>query len=375
MGMHSTLRGSVAPMLGKSDALKRMAIVADRGFESMRHALAIKIPELTPVQPRKLTVAITAQCNLRCKGCKYGRDFMNGSEMSLAMASDLLIDAKASGFEMVRLYGGEPLMHKGLPAIVAQSVSLGLSTYVTTNGILLEKKIDELYEAGLRNLTLGVYGTGEDYDRYVQRPGSYVRLINALRAVRRQYGSKVNLRMNWLLKRPTCSVADFQAAYALAEEFDMPIQMDLVHYSLPYFTEGEDHELQFQPGDRGMINEVVNEMLKLQAQYPRRFEQSAIALRAVPDWLLKGPGMRVPCDAYRMVWVGADGSVQLCYVTFPLGNLNQKRLKDMLFTETHKQAVQDAVALRCPNCHCSYGPRTEKHAASAHAYGAGSMVS
>lgn len=47
-----------------------------------------------------------------------------------------------------------------------------------------------------------------------------------------------------------------------------------------------------------------------------------MASRSITDWLLKGPEMRVPCDAYCMVWVGADGSVKLCCVTFLLGSLH-----------------------------------------------------
>ena len=48
----------------------------------------------------------------------------------------------------------------------------------------------------------------------------------------------------------------------------------------------------------------------------------------------------------------------------------EKRLKDMLFNETHKQAVRDVIALRCPNCHCGYSSRVEKHPPSARQYGA-----
>jgi len=84
-------------------------------------------------------------------------------------------------------------------------------------------------------------------------------------------------------------------------------------------------------------------------------------LRSIPDWLLKGPNMRVPCDRHRLIWVGADGTVQMCYVTFKLGNLHEQRLKDMLHTQQHIQAARDAFKLNCPNCHCAFGARTLAH--------------
>jgi cyclic pyranopterin phosphate synthase len=89
-----------------------------------------------------------------------------------------------------------------------------------------------------------------------------------------------------------------------------------------------------------------------------------MALRSIPDWLIKGPDMTVPCDRYRLIWVGADGTVQLCYVTFKLGNLHEKRFSEMLFTPEHRQASRDAFALKCPRCHCSYPSRTAMHAPS-----------
>ena len=78
--------------------------------------------------------------------------------------------------------------------------------------------------------------------------------------------------------------------------------------------------------------------------------------------------MRVACDAGQMLWVGADGSVQLCYVTFPLGNLHERRLREMLFTKAHHAAARGAWALDCPNCHCRYGDRIAKDRSLASKY-------
>jgi hypothetical protein len=80
--------------------------------------------------------------------------------------------------------------------------------------------------------------------------------------------------------------------------------------------------------------------------------------------------MRVPCDARRLLWVGADGGVNLCYVTFPLGNLHQQRLLTFLYGERHHQAARDAFQLNCPKCHCERGAGVEKHGPSFATYSA-----
>lgn len=110
------------------------------------------------------------------------------------------------------------------------------------------------------------------------------------------------------------------------------------------------------------------ELLRLKMLRPSLIKQSEMALRSIPDWLIKGPEMNVPCERYRLIWVGADGTVQMCYVTFKMGNLHEKRLSEMLFTSQHRQFARDAFASRCPNCHCSYHNRIEMHAPSRQRY-------
>lgn len=370
MGIRSILYHRFAPALRRCRGLKRIALGADLRLERARHSVASCVPQVIPARPRHLTVAVTADCNLRCMGCRYGRDFMPAEQLPWPTARALLEDAKAAGFEMVRFYGGEPLLHRDLSKMVAHSIGLGLSTYVTTNGILLEQRIDKLYDAGLRSLTIGFYGTGDAYDGYVQRRNGFARLERGVAAVRRRYGAAVGLRLNWLLRRQSCSIEALHAAYGFAERYAMPIQVDLVHYSLPYFTEGPDRVLQFRPVDRPRVEAVVAELLRLREARPDMFEQTPEVMRSIPDWLLKGPMMRVPCDKYRMIWVGADGTVQMCYVTFRLGNLHQERLRDMLFTSEHRRAARGAFALQCPNCHCGYDSRIRKHAPSLRMYSA-----
>jgi cyclic pyranopterin phosphate synthase len=55
-------------------------------------------------------------------------------------------------------------------------------------------------------------------------------------------------------------------------------------------------------------------------------------------------------------------------VTFKLGNLHDKRLREMLFTETHRRAARSAYGLNCPNCHCHASERLKMHLPSRMTY-------
>lgn len=366
--LRASLREVAAPVLKQYPAVWGAARAVDRAVERARHGAARALPVLIRPEPRQIHVAITAHCNQRCLGCRYGRDFMAGEQLPFAVVRDMLDDAARLGIWRVRYYGGEPLLHRDLARMVAHGTTLGLDQYVTTNAVRLERHIDELYAAGLRQLTVGFYGVGDAYDAYVQRPGQFARVERGIAAVRERYGDAVRLRINWLLMRPSCSVEALDAMLAFTERWDLVVQVDLVHYSLPYFTEGPDRCLQFRPEDEPRLREVVDAVLERKAREPHRFTQSVLGLRSIPDWLLRGAEMRVPCDSHQMLWVGADGTVQQCYVTFPLGNLHAGRLPDMLFGDAHRRAARDSFALNCPNCHCGYDTRVEKHGPSARAY-------
>jgi cyclic pyranopterin phosphate synthase len=153
------------------------------------------------------------------------------------------------------------------------------------------------------------------------------------------------MKLNWLLSRQTCNLNSLKSAIEFAESYGMEMQVDLIHYSLPYFSEGPDRMLQFRAEDAPIIDELVGELIRVKMHDPQSLTLSIEGLRSIPDWLLKGPHMSVPCVAYEMLWVGADGSVQLCYVKFKIGNLHEKRLRDMIKSREHIRACRDAFLL------------------------------
>lgn len=366
--LQSRVRRILVNHLPRLPKLKAAFAGAEMKLGLVTHSAAAILPRIIQPTTRTLEVAITARCNLRCIGCRYGRDFMVGSQLPLAIARDLFDDASAAGLSSVRLYGGEPLLHPALSKMVEHCRRVNLTPYVTTNAVLLEKQIDELYAAGLRSITVGFYGTRDEYDGYVQRRNQFTKMEAGIAAVRSRYGTDVFMQLNWLLSTRSCDLPTLAETVRFAEKYQLRIQVDLIHYSLPYFTEGPERELQFRPEDRDRIQSVVSELIRLRNAKPALFNHSEMGLRSIMDWLLKGPEMRVPCDKYNMIWVGADGTVQLCYVTFRLGNLHEQRLSRMLFTEAHKRAARDAFGLRCPNCHCGYDTRIQKHASSRSSY-------
>ena len=164
----------------------------------VQHSTAAVLPQIIQPDPQEIYITLTADCNLRCQGCRYGREFMHGHQLPWATVRDLLDDCRKLGIRNIRLYGGEPLLHRDIVRIVEYSASLGLHTWLTTNGILLKRKADDLYRAGLRRISVGFYGTDERYNSYVQRKDQYPRLVEGIAYVRERFGMDVTMTLGWV---------------------------------------------------------------------------------------------------------------------------------------------------------------------------------
>jgi len=82
------------------------------------------------------------QCNLECAGCgkiAYPDDILR-KRMSV---EDALQAVDECGAPMVSIPGGEPLIHKEMPALVKGLVERRKYIYLCTNALLLEARLDD----------------------------------------------------------------------------------------------------------------------------------------------------------------------------------------------------------------------------------------
>ena len=109
---------------------------------------------------RALRVSVTDRCDLRCVYCMPPEGGQPGPEAVLTDGEILRLAGILAGLgvEKVRLTGGEPLVRRGLPALVAGLKALpGIRTVaLTTNGVQLAGQLPALLEAGLDGVNLSL---------------------------------------------------------------------------------------------------------------------------------------------------------------------------------------------------------------------------
>ena len=120
------------------------------------------------------------QCNLACAGCgkiDYPKEILQ-KRVSL---EDALRAVDECGAPMVSIPGGEPLIHKEMPQIVAGIVARKKFVYLCTNAILLAKHIDEYTPSPYLTFSIHLDGSRERHDESVAKEGVFDEAIAAIK--------------------------------------------------------------------------------------------------------------------------------------------------------------------------------------------------
>ncbi|WP_369184364.1 GTP 3',8-cyclase MoaA [Streptomyces sp. Y1] len=107
-----------------------------------------------------LRVSLTDRCNLRCTYCMpaEGLDWLprEGVLTDDEVLRLVRVGVERLGVRSVRLTGGEPLLRRGLVALVGRLAALGVELSLTTNGIGLARAAAGLRAAGLRRVNVSL---------------------------------------------------------------------------------------------------------------------------------------------------------------------------------------------------------------------------
>ena len=112
---------------------------------------------------RDLRISVTDRCNFRCVYC-MPREVFDANHKFLPHSAILSFEEILRlarvfvdlGVKKIRLTGGEPLVRKDLPKLIAMLAALDVDLTLTTNGSLLAKQAQALKDAGLKRITVSL---------------------------------------------------------------------------------------------------------------------------------------------------------------------------------------------------------------------------
>ena len=191
---------------------------------------------------RDLRISVTDRCNFRCSYCMpkevFDRDYVFLPQSSLLSFEEITRLARifvAHGVQKIRLTGGEPLLRRGLEALVAQLAELrtpdgtALDLTLTTNGSVLAKKAAALKAAGLRRVTVSLDGLDDTVFRRMNDVDFPV--ADVLAGIEAAHRAGLGpIKVNMVVKRGTNEQEIVPMARYFREHFGASIVLRFIEY-------------------------------------------------------------------------------------------------------------------------------------------------
>jgi cyclic pyranopterin phosphate synthase len=145
-----------------------------------------------------LRISVTDRCNIRCFYCMPEADvqFVSRSEiLDFEEIERFVRIAVTLGITKLRVTGGEPLLRRDLPVLIARLAAIReiRDLALTTNGVLLPQLAKPLYDAGLRRINVHLDTLDRQRFARITRRDELGRVLAGLEECKRLGYSKIKL--------------------------------------------------------------------------------------------------------------------------------------------------------------------------------------
>lgn len=267
----------------------------------------------------------THRCNLRCTYCSS--PYLKTPELTTEQWLSVVDQLADLGCRRVTILGGEPLVRWDVPEIIERVRERGMACTLTSNGVLVKRRIDDLRRLNLLTLSLDAVGEANDA---VRGDGVFDAVQEAIGAAR---GVGLPVKINAVLSAKTAPMLDELLEFI--EEFDLHLTVNIMRSEAPDLwheaasIKAEDEEIRktlqrlaglARTNPRLTFSEATYRFGARWDDYSRdRYEADELA----PDDPLLLDGPRCQAGRYYLT-INPDGTTYPCVMTvgrIPGGNV------------------------------------------------------
>ncbi|MCW9129861.1 GTP 3',8-cyclase MoaA [Bacillus paramycoides] len=263
-----------------------------------------------------LRISVIDRCNFRCTYCMpaevFGPDYAFLQEEFLLTFDEIERLARlfiSMGVEKIRLTGGEPLLRKDLPKLIARLAKLeGLTDIgLTTNGIHLAKQAKALKEAGLKRVNISLDAIEDHVFQKIN--GRNVSTKPVLKGIEAAKAAGLEVKVNMVVKK---GMNDSQILLMARYFKEQEIQLRFIEFMDVGSTNGWNFE---QVITKEQLIEKINCVYPIEPVKPRYFGEVAKLYRYVGSDAEIGFITSVSesfCSSCTRARISADGKFFTC---------------------------------------------------------------
>ncbi|NFV81584.1 radical SAM protein [Magnetospirillum aberrantis] len=307
-----------------------------------------------PQGPLFLTWHLTFDCNAFCSFCSTHKVHKrHPPEMALDRALALADEIAASGTWVVGFTGGEVLLSPLLFPLIRRLKSHGLTCYIVTNGMLLERHAQDVVDSGVDYVVVSIDSDDPaEHDRNRHLDGLFEAAMRGIDAVKaRRRGSRPQLKTttvitSWNLERVVPILE------MLSEKVDKVAAQPVTwgYQDHPHGKSKEQLEQHiFAPDQRARVEAGFARISERFPMFRNRYFGSIPTYWFDPHSLMQS----TPCwSPFLRLSIMPDGDVVHCAARFPpVGNVLRDGIKAVWNSPAMLQQ-RDLVRRRRNRCIC-----------------------
>jgi MoaA/NifB/PqqE/SkfB family radical SAM enzyme len=245
--------------------------------------------------PLSVSWTLTNRCNHKCKYC----NLLNivSEELTTKQIFSIIDELDKLGTQRIGFTGGEPLLREDINKIIDYSHNKGIFTGLVSNGSLVQKKINEIKNLDLLQLSLDGLEEINDKQRY---KGSYKDVISAIKTTK---GKIPKIWLTCVLTKKNLNSIDF--ILELARQYNLKVFFQPV---VDYENCGLQAKTLFP--DKDKYKETIKKLIILKKKN-QQIGNSKVGLKYLQNWPIY---KKLNCNASKLfAHIYPNGDVYPCF--------------------------------------------------------------
>lgn len=300
--------------------------------------------------PLTAEVKVTSRCNLKCRYCNIWKYQDKFRDLSVEQQAKILISLRNLGVRIVTITGGEPLLYVNLEEIITLVRKYHMRAHVITNGILLtNNKVVKLVKAGTDSIILSLDTLDPELYEYLTG-ASFKFMEQALESllyIKKKY-QDIDVAVNYVINRYNIGeIASF--AKRITDYGKGRILINFQPYQR-FPRRSNDDLAPFKEMYSVLVREIETLIEMKKQGFP--ITDSIVFLKRIPSFLIDNKMPKnFKCKAgYVGVYICDNLEVRPCYQLPPIGDLREKSLEDIWFSDEFRRQRVKMKDGKCPGC-------------------------
>ena len=271
--------------------------------------------------PLLASIAITYRCNQKCSYCELPQRADIKRELPTARFKQIIDQLIELDVSSISFTGGDPLLRKDVPELISYISEKGISTNLTTNGMVMSPGLAEtLIYSGLNSIGISLDSTDPDYVNKTRgTPHAYDAAVNAIKIMAEAKADKhsdtPNVTVSTVITSKNCSNV---------EEL-VPFVKDMGANAISFggvqvnFSFSEEAALKKHLGDKNLLGAALGRIVEMR-KHDGFIDNSNRYLKHLKSYLTDSyPDIK--CYAgYHSILIDCYGNIFPCYQFYENNN-------------------------------------------------------